>query len=171
MKIRISLGHIKTFASHNTLLIKAILLSKGAICEVGAGLFSTPLLHAFCKAMNRPLVTYENSDVWFYFAKYFQSKTHRIRKIDNWDDMDFKRHWGLVFLDHAPAERRGIDMINFKNTADYIVMHDTNPTMEKTYGYSEAWQHFKYRYDWTAYKPYTSIVSNFYPLDVFDKDL
>ncbi len=170
-KIKLAIGHIKGFSSHNTLLIRAILMSKGDVCEVGSGLFSTPILHALCKAMGRNLVTYENNDTWFTFAKYFQSRLHRIRKIESWDNMDFKRHWGVVFLDHAPANRRPQDMINFKDTADYIVMHDTTPKEDSKYGYSKAWKHFKYRYDWTAYTPHTSIVSNFYPLEKFDRTL
>ena len=169
MKIKLSIGHCKGLASHNTLLIRAILMSKGPVCEVGAGLFSTPLLHCLTKMMGRRMITYENNETWFTFAKYFQSKLHRIRKITNWDDMDFKQHWGVVFIDHAPGSRRSQDVINFKDTADYIVMHDTEPKGEKVYGYSKAWPHFKYRYEWTAYTPFASIVSNFYPLDDFEK--
>jgi len=165
--MKMTIAHSKGLSSHNLLLIKAVLMSKGDVAEVGAGLFSTPLLHWLTKAMNRRLITYENSEEFFVFAKRFQSQLHRIRKIGNWDDMDFKRHWGVVFIDHAPAERRSQDVINFKDTADYIVMHDTEPNAYKKYGWDKCWSYFKYRYDWTDGWPNSSVVSNFYPLDKF----
>ena len=157
----------KRLSSHNLLLIKALLMSKGDVAEVGAGTYSTPLLHWLTKGMNRKLITYENSEEFFLFAKKFQSRLHRIRKIDNWDDMDFKKHWGVVFIDHAPGIRRFQDVINFKDTADYIVMHDTESEQYKVYGYDKAWSYFKYKYDWIDGQPHTSVVSNFYPLDKF----
>lgn len=161
----------KGIASHNGLLIRAVLMSKGPVCEVGSGYFSTPLLHWLCKAMNRRLITYENDDRFFAFAKRFQSKLHRIRKVDNWDDMDFKRHWGVVLIDHKPPMRRYQDVINFKDSADYIVIHDTEPKAYKVYDWGKAWPYFKYRYDWIDGWPNTSVVSNFYPLDKFKEVL
>ena len=119
--------------------------------------------------MGRNLITYENNEEFYIFAKAYQSKLHRIRRIDNWDEMDFRRHWGVVFIDHAPSERRGTDAINFKNNADYIVMHDTEAEAE--YGYNKIWSYFRYRYDWKEFRPFTSVVSNFYPLDKFGEKL
>jgi hypothetical protein len=73
----------------------------------------------------------------------------------------------VVFIDHAPGIRRFQDVINFKDTADYIVMHDTESEQYKVYGYDKAWSYFKYRYDWVDGQPNASVVSNFYPLDKF----
>jgi len=158
----------KCYSSHNGILIKALLSSKGPVCELGCGLFSTPLLHWLCKEMNRELITYENSMEYFPFAKSFQSRLHRIRKIESWDDVDFKKHFGVVLIDHEPSERRGPDAIRFKDNADYLVLHDTEPKTHKIYGYDKAFSQFKYRYDWKKGFPNTSIVSNFYSLDKFD---
>jgi len=163
--MKITINHSKGLSSHNAILIKAVLISKGSVCEVGAGLYSTPLLHWLCRAMKKRLITYENNEVFYQFAKKFQSKLHRIRKIEDWNKMDFKKHWGVVFIDHAPAKRRGQDVINFKNSADYIVMHDTED--EKNYEYNRVWPYFKYRFDWKEGWPNTSVVSNFYSLDEF----
>ena len=140
-----------------TMLIKVLLNSEGPVCEVGGGPFSTPLLHWICKMQNRKLVTYENNKDFYDICHQFQSKNHSIRFIENWDEMDFKTHWSLVFIDHHPAERRVVDVINFKDSADYIVMHDTE---DYRYGFDKAFPLFKYRYDWKDCTPYTSVVSN-----------
>jgi len=169
--MKITIRHAKAISSHNELLIRAVLKSKGNVCEIGAGIYSTPLLHWLCRAMGRKLTTYENNDEFYIFARTFRSGLHSVKKINNWDEMNFKKHWGVVFIDHAPSLRRYQDIINFKDTADYIVIHDTEPEGEKDYKYSKAWPYFKYRYDWKGFRAYTTIVSNFYPVEDFGKIL
>ena len=146
------------------MLIKIVLKSRGDVVEVGSGFFSTPLLHWLCKGMNRKLITYESDPDYFKFAKKFQSLGHTIRLIENWDEMDFKTHRGVVFIDHVP-ERRSTDILNFKDKADYIVIHDTEAD---SYNYETVWSHFKYRYDWKDCRPWTSVVSNFNDVSVWD---
>lgn len=147
------------------MLIKAVLASEGDVVEVGGGVFSTPLLHWLCKNLNRKVITYEDHPDFYKFSREFQSPLHRVRLIENWDAMDFKTHRGVVFIDHHPEFRRGIDAINFKNSADYIVMHDTERSGK--YGYSKVWQHFKYVHHDKGCKPWTSVVSNFKDLSNF----
>lgn len=160
----------KGYSSHNIMLIKAILFSKGPVCEVGSGPFSTPLLHWLCKELGRNLVTYEEDEQFYAFAKSFRSRIHTIRLIKDWDKMDFQRHWGVVLIDHIIA-RRSQDIISFKDTADYIVIHDSQRKGNKVYKINEASPYFKYKFDWMEAYPYTSVVSNFYPLDKFNKPL
>jgi hypothetical protein len=154
----------KEYSSHNDILIKALFYSQGSVCEVGSGLFSTPLLHWMCKAMDRRLITYENDEFYYQFAKRFRSPLHRINKVNDWGEMDFNQHWGVVFIDHCPPQQRAIDAIRFKDHADFIVMHDT--TYFSNY-YIKAWPFFKYRYDWTGWRTGTTVASNFYPVDKF----
>lgn len=149
------------------MLIRSLELSSGDVVEVGGGLFSTPILHWYCKLHKRKLITYENEPTFFEFAKKFQSPGHRVRLIKNWDDMDFKTHRGLVFIDHHPNERRTVDIINFKNSADYIVIHDTEKP--EKYGYDAIWEHFKYTLTWKDCRPWTSVVSNFKELNNLSK--
>lgn len=151
--------HTKGWTTHMPMLIKTVQMSKGDVIEVGGGIFSTPLLHWLCKILNRKLITYENEPTFYRLAHEFQSPSHRIRWIDNWDDMDFKTHRGVVFIDHHPSERRGIDVINYKDSADYIVMHDSEKP--EKHSYDKVWEHFKYVYHWKDCKPWTSVVSNF----------
>lgn len=149
----------KEWTTHMPMLIKVLLNSEGPVCEVGGGPFSTPLLHWMCKMQNRKLVTYENHPEYYYFCHRFASPGHKIIFLENWDDMDFKTHWGMVFIDHHPSERRAVDVVNFKDSADYIVMHDTET--DTICKWSNAYPYFKYHYDWKDCRPWASVVSNF----------
>ena len=160
--IHIKTSTVKNWTTHFIMLIQVLEMSEGSVLEVGGGIFSTPLLHWLCKMQNRKLVTYENDPEYYKVCRGFQSSGHKVRFIENWDDMDFKTHWGMVFIDHHPDERRVVDILNFKDKADYIVIHDTEK--ETKYGFPKAWGQFKYRYTWKKSKPWTTVVSNFYPL-------
>jgi hypothetical protein len=148
----------KNWSTHNTVLIDVLENSTGDVLEVGSGPFSTPLLHWICKKMNRRLLTYENFKYYFDFAKTFTSKNHRIRFVEDWDKIDIKTRYGVVFLDHAPQERRGIDALRFKDVADYIVMHDTET--DKCFKVEDIVKQFKYSYTWKECRPWTTILSN-----------
>jgi hypothetical protein len=138
------------------MLIKYVQLTKGDVLELGAGPSSTPLLHWLCR--DKKLVTYEDTQHYFDYARQFRWKKHSIRKVEDWDSIPVDRHWGVVFVDHSPPEQRGKDIIKFKDSADYIIAHDSD---ERCYGYEEAFKHFKYRYDWKETLPWTTVLSNF----------
>jgi hypothetical protein len=158
----------KGWSSHNAVLIKVIMRSEGDIIEMGAGPFSTPLLHWLCKDRGLRLRTYENDPFYYNFASQFQSNSHSIRKIENWNDLELKGHLGIIFIDHHPMEQRGIDVIRFKDYADYLILHDTEKP--ETYGYQDIWKHFKYSYSWKECRPWTSVVSNFKDLSWLQKN-
>lgn len=159
----ISFKNPKHWSTHMTMLMKAVRVSGGTVVEVGGGIFSTPLLHWMCKEMGRRLISYENDPEFFRLMHEFQSRDHSVRFIENWDDMDFKSHRGVVFIDHHPEARRGADAIRFKDSADFIVLHDTE--RPEKYGYDAVWQHFKYVYHWKDCRPWTSVVSNRYDIN------
>ena len=143
-----------------TMLVKVLLASNGDVIECGGGVFSTPLLHWMCKYLDRELITYEQEPSYYQFEHTFQSRQHRIRFVKDWDEIKIPEHVGMVFIDHHPPERRMIELERFKDSADYIVVHDTERTTRE-YNRDEVFALFKYRYDWKACKPWTSVVSNF----------
>lgn len=157
MKIRAK----KEATTHMPMLIKAVELTKGPVMELGAGLFSTPLLHWLCAEARRPLLTYESDPEYYGFARKFLSRTHRIALIDNWNNIDTKTHWSVVLVDQNI--NRGKTAIMLKNSADFIILHDSEA--EKLYGYDQVYPHFKYVYHWKFCKPYTTVVSNTDNLD------
>lgn len=154
--MRISKNY-KDTGTHIPTLLKLIPQTEGDVCEMGVGFSSTPILHWLCQGRN--LVSYESDKDYYRFARQFQSWTHKVKHTD-WKNVDFDRHWAVVFIDHSNRPRtRGDDAVKFSN-ADFIVLHDTEPEEIEHYGYQQVFDKYKYRYDWTGCKPFTSILSN-----------
>ena len=116
----------KGITTYMAVLIKVLQKSEGDVIEFGAGPFSTPLLYWICKDMNRLLISYEDDPRFYNLARKYQSRLHRIRFVTNWNEIDTKTHRGVIFIDHGQETRRGTEAIRFEDTADYIVMHDTD---------------------------------------------
>lgn len=158
-------------SSHIPILLKYFQITKGPVLELGAGLFSTPLLHWICAESGRALITYEHNKEWFEIARKFRGKNHLIRFVEDWNKVDLTEipskiskgysKWGLVFIDHE-GDRRMIDAIRLKFAAEYIVLHDTQDQL--AYDYQKFQDNFKYRFNWNFTFPETSVVSNFHIL-------
>ncbi len=153
----------KNYTTHIGMLVKILERSKGDVVECGGGIFSTPLLHWVCKAMDRNLISYEQDPAYYQFERQFQSRQHIIRFVEDWDKIDTKTHRGMVFIDHHPPERRMIELERFKDSADFIVVHDTE-RQSREYNRQEVFDLFKHQYTWKACKPWTSVFSNFHDL-------
>jgi hypothetical protein len=146
-------------ATHLPLLTAVMCKTTGPVIEFGCGDNSTPVLHEICDVMHRQLVTVENNPAWIKRVIHMQSDNHIFVRVKNWDDI-YKQvwpAWDVVFIDHAPGERRIIDILKLKDVANHIVVHDTE---EPAYNYEPVLQQFKYRYDCRLLKPWTTVVSN-----------
>ncbi|KKS97637.1 MAG: hypothetical protein UV74_C0011G0006 [Candidatus Woesebacteria bacterium GW2011_GWB1_43_14] len=152
-------------ASHITLLSRVVDLSQGDILEIGTGYFSTLFLHWMAHIYKRNVFSYENDPKWYAKSLKANSKYHKIIFVNNWDELPVDRHWGVVFIDHAPAERRIVEIKKFADKADYIIIHDTEPEHDNDYHFSEIWPMFKHIYHLNKIFPWTSVVSNFKKLD------
>lgn len=139
------------------MLIKTVQMTDGDVIEYGSGYFSTPLLHWLLAGTGRKLKTYESVPEYYSFAKNFRSRTHSIVLIDDWDKIEVKGHPSVVFIDHV-TDRRAVDALRWKDSADYIVLHDSETD---TYKYSTVYPQFRWRYDWRFCNPYTTVLSNF----------
>jgi hypothetical protein len=107
--------------SHRILLLKALGMTKGKVVEFGCGYGSTELLREYCKEHNREFVSYD-------YEKEWADKFGAIH-ITDWDDVN-EKDMGLLFIDHSPGERRGVDVQKYKGTL--MVCHDTE---SPCYGY------------------------------------
>ncbi|HET7099034.1 MAG TPA: hypothetical protein VFI61_02280 [Patescibacteria group bacterium] len=138
-------------------------MSNGPVLELGSGVFSTPLLHWLCLDTKRKLVTYENYKDHYDMNKVFESQTHEVNFINNWDEAKIEgTHWSVAFVDHEPRERRVTEIARLAQICDYIVIHDSEPDHDKYFGYIEnAYPLFKYRYNYKRKRPYTTVLSNF----------
>jgi hypothetical protein len=141
-------------------------MTSGPILELGMG-FSTMLLDMMCRLTERPLVSYESDSKWYKKNLKYASNFHTILLADDWDKIDIDNtHWSVAFIDHRPALRRKIEAKRLKDIADYVILHDSEPEKGKFYRYTDIYPLFKYRYDYTNCKPYTTILSNFKKLDL-----
>lgn len=152
----------KGWSTHMPVLIKLFNKTKGPIMEIGGGVYSTPLLHWLCSDTKRKLVTYENDKNFIQFAKQYVARYHSIRLVDNFLSIPNTDRYSIIFIDHNGHER-GKTAVHFKNSADYVVIHDSN-VIEKNM-YQIAFPQFKYRKDYDRCKPWTTVLSNFKKLD------
>lgn len=154
-------------STHYPVLIKLAQITSGPILELGTGLYSTTLLHYLCLPTQRTLVSYDHSDDWALSAQQFTTSFHTVRQITSFDEADIERSWDIAFVDHRPAERRRVDIARLAHYARYVVIHDTEPASERFYRYNRVFPQYKYRYDFTALSPHTTVLSNFVDLSSF----
>lgn len=139
------------------MLIKCTQMTKGPVCEVGAGFYSTSVLHWL--SLGRLFVSYEADQEYFHYARKFQTNNHRAKKC-SWDykEVDYDKEWSVVLIDHrAEPLTRGDAAMKFKN-ATFLVLHDTE--FSEHYGYDKVYPLYKYRYDNTEHRPHTTVLSN-----------
>lgn len=151
-----------TYSSHIPALLHVLGRTTGSVLELGAGYFSTPLLHWYCVPRGRMLVTLDNDEKYFQAVSSFASGTHTIKLVEDWDKIDEAgMMWSVVFIDHGPSERRAVDLMRFADRALYIVVHDTDGRNDKHYHLRDLWKEFKYLSSYTMHRPHTTVVSNF----------
>lgn len=139
--------------THLPYLMELIQKTSGTVIECGSGQYSTPYLHWACFP-NRRLITYETDPAFYERFKVYETDWHKVVLIPNWKIVE--KPCAVILIDNAPAEDRPPLIEEFKDSADYLVVHDTerNPvtlpfTYEKTY---------------KDVKPWTTVLSNRMPL-------
>lgn len=149
---------LSKFASHVPVLVKVVEKSKGNILELGVGI-STVILHTMCK--DRLIFSYENDPEWFKENKVYESDNHKIFFTNNWNEIhDLEIEWDVVFIDHRPAMDRRNQALYYKDKANFIIIHDSEPEIDRFYGYKKIYPQFKYVYHYTKCKPFTTVLSN-----------
>ncbi len=156
------LQKISLYGSHMPILARIMDISDGPVLEMGMGLYSTPLLDLMCRETKRRLVSYDNDPNWFAENEKWKSDYHEVYFVTDWDEADIENtHWSVAMIDHKPAARRKDDVRRIINSADYILIHDSEPEMNKFFRYTWIYKFFKYRYDYTKCRPHTTVLSNF----------
>lgn len=145
------------WSTHMPVLLKLVSLTKGPIMELGSGIYSTPLLHWLCDKTKRELITYENDENFIKYAKGFESENHKVQLVDDYLTIPNTDRFSLILIDHS-GHSRGKTALHFKDSADYIVIHDSNVVGKNMY--QVAFPEFKYRKDYDLYIPWTSVLSN-----------
>lgn len=154
------LKDVQNWNNHAHLLWEALELTKGEVVEMGMGQGSTPLLHQYCKDTNRRLYSYDNNLDWYSKFTHFTSDHHTLTYTIDWDIVSTKHRPSVVFIDHAPGERRKIDIERFRDRADIIVCHDTEPAADHGYQMRAGLLKFKYIKEFKSEGAWASMVSN-----------
>lgn len=151
------------YDSHRPLLWAALESTKGLVVEMGIGYGSTPFLTEYCKERNRELQSYENNQEWYDKMK---GEFPHIKFVKNWDFVYVRPD--VLFIDHAPGERRKVDIYRFSDIAKIIVCHDTEPTADHGYKMRAELKKFKYLIDYETDGAWATAVSNFIDVTKFD---
>lgn len=151
--------------SHLPVLIKLLSITTGPVLEMGGGMYSTPFLHWACYESKRRLVTLENNPHFMRFLGAFQSDYHDVRLVKDYAEADLSEPWAVAFVDHAPDEKRYLDILRLTH-AEYVVAHDAENSAEKKYQYSKVHPFFSYRWKYNA-QPKTAVFSNYHDLAGF----
>lgn len=158
------------FSTHMAALITSVVNTDGPVLELGCGDFSTPLLHAICSVNKRFLLSTDTDKKWlnlfidleqpwhqFLYVPVYEDDWTTNPKPHLWDEVGNDRHWGVVFVDHRPGERRVVDIQRLRSNADIIVVHDTE---QPSYNYEPVLKTFKYKYVYERYLVTTTVVSD-----------
>ena len=88
---------------------------------------------------------------------------------ESWDNLPIGDElYAIILIDQRPALQRHRDAIKYKNKSLYVVLHDSEPEIDKFYAYRRVYPHFKFVYQYTKLKPNTAVLSNYYdPKNLF----
>lgn len=135
-------------------------ITEGTIIEFGMGEGSTELLSMAAKDQERRFISYENNPEWYAKFVHLHSPYNNLKFVTDWDKARVV-DCAILFVDHAPGERRKVEIERFKEKAEVIIVHDTEDEAEYVYGLKNVLSLFKYRNDLQqADMPRTTIVSD-----------
>lgn len=150
--------------SHVPILAACLARTNGHVLEMGVGYGSTPLIHTMC--FNRQIVSADTELKWLELFKPLansvgRKESHEFHLVTDWNKFLSERkyqYYDVAFVDHDGGSR--VDSVDtLRNRAKWIVLHDTDPAQLSAYGYEPIISTFKYRFDWTHFKPWTTVLS------------
>lgn len=147
--------------SYYPLLHLALEETSGDVIEMGTGHGSTQLLHDYCEKANRYLFSYDEKEEWGSKFYHLASDLHYIKVVGSWDIVkESHKEPSVVFIDHAPGERRKDDIVNFKDINGILVCHDTQPEADYGYQMRQYFPLFKYVIEVETDGAWASAMSN-----------
>jgi hypothetical protein len=140
------LKDIGNWSNHRFLLWPALEATKELklpVLELGCGDGSTPFLQQYCKDNELELHSYDFKADW---AEKFGA-VH----VTNWDNIAWRKDYGVVLVDHSPGEHRKI-ALGLLTHAQVVVIHDSEPIgwTAADYKVREEFGRYKYQFDLQA---------------------
>lgn len=153
---------VSNWNNHLYLLWDALEKTSGEVVEMGCGRGSTPFLREYCKDKNRMLYSYESDFEWHRKFESMNDAIHKVIRVTDWDVVATShKSPSVVLIDHAPGERRKIDLERFMNKAHILVMHDTEPAADHGYQMRQFKKQFRWWRDHESPGAWASIASNY----------
>lgn len=150
-------GTPEGYATHARVLGQCVKMTSGPILECGAGMGSTPLLHALSDGKRR-VVTLDSEDSWCRKFAHLATPWHMIARVDDWNQFPWEAtRWSVALIDQHPVSARLVAISALMDNCDLIVVHDTE---EPRYFYEPLLRQFKHRYDDKRDDPWATVVSN-----------
>jgi len=122
------------YGTHQMVLLETLRRVKGPVLELGAGDYSTELIHNALKGRNIKILTLDHDQEWLSKYDHLNSEFHDLKCVGNEDIQEFydndNQYWGLVFIDYGtedpddPWRARINAMLKYNRSADYIILHD-----------------------------------------------
>ena len=124
------------FNTHRKILKHYLEHTDGNIIEFGVGYGSTPIILDHIKNTNRHLISIENDAEWINKIKtdFPPSDNHSYVLLNDHNEIPLISkvirekiaNISICFIDNKPWDARIIAMNEFKNVAEYIMIHDVD---------------------------------------------
>jgi len=152
------LKDVGNWSNHRYLLWEALEKTTGRVVEFGSGEGSTKFLSKYCQDNKRDFLSFDSNLEW--------ANNTGAQFISNWDRLDLQ-NIDVLLIDHAPGERRWIDIEKYKDIAKVIVIHDSEPS---GHGYmlDKIWHLFPYRIDTETTGAWATLVSNHFKKETWE---
>jgi hypothetical protein len=152
-----------TISSYVPVLAACMSVTGGPVLEMGAGAYSTPLLHWLCNVQGKRLLTIEFDAGWLDFLSAYRDSWHELIACQRPQDHPrLADPWGLAFVDGRATER-GPALARLHHVP-LVVVHDSEPEHAGHYPQmAEELATFRYRRDVRIHpfeKNQTSVVSD-----------
>ena len=135
---------VVTVASHVSVLAGVTHASSGPVLELGAGAYSSPILHWLCGLQGRRLLTIEADADWMKIMDCYASALHEFKLSPTpSEDEQLGESWGMAFVD-AKGQEKSKCLMKLHHVP-IVVVHDTHPHWLKHYGFAEELPMWKYR--------------------------
>ena len=109
----------------------------------------------------RKLVSYDNDEEWVTKHQKFRGRHNEINYVRDWYLAPIEDNfWSIALVDSHPESSRRELAMRLAENAHYIILHDSDPKCDFAYKYTDIYDFFNYRYDYTKKSPYTTVVSN-----------
>lgn len=145
------------YATHLRALVAVVCGTRGPVLELGAGDYSTPVLHGLCAGLGRKLVTVDADPECLGRYRHLETLNHKLLSAGDWTLPTCDQLWSVVFVDHAPVERRGKEIERFRWQAEYLVIHDADDP--ETHGSVRLLASFPHVALYDEHRPHTAVAS------------